>query len=90
MRGLVAAVAVMGVVIVAGVATLGVLIGRRTAVPPPPAREAVLADPAGTRIAGVSAAGDRLAVWLAGGGPDRVVVVDMRSGQVQGRIGLAQ
>ena len=51
---------------------------------------AVLDEPTGTRIAGVSALPDRLAVQLQGGGPDRVVVVDMRSGRVLGRVGLAR
>jgi len=47
-----------------------------------------LGEPDGTRIAGVAAAGDRLAVQLQGGGPDRIVLVDPRSGAVVGRIGL--
>lgn len=91
MRGLALAVVVMGVVIVAGTATLGVMIAHRPSPPPPPpARDAVLDEPAGTRIAGISALPDRLAVWLQGGGPDRVVVVDLRTGQVVGRAGLAR
>jgi hypothetical protein len=50
----------------------------------------VLDEPAGTRIAGIAAAGDRLAVQLQGGGADRVVLVDPRSGAVTGRITLAR
>jgi hypothetical protein len=50
----------------------------------------VLDEPAGTRIAGIAAAGDRLAVQLQGGGADRVVLVDPRSGAVVGRIALAR
>ena len=42
----------------------------------------------GTRIAAIAAAGDRLAVQLQGGGPDRVLLVDPRNGRVAGRIGL--
>lgn len=50
----------------------------------------VLDEPAGTRIAGIAAAGDRLAVQLQGGGTDRVVLVDPRSGAVTGRITLTR
>jgi hypothetical protein len=90
MRGLMVAVVAMGVLIVAGVATIGVVIARRVFVPPPVAGNAVLDEPAGTRIAGVSALPDRLALRLEGGGPDRVVVVDLRTGLVVGRAGLAR
>ena len=38
----------------------------------------------------LGAAGDRLAVLLQGGGPDRVLLLDPRSGQVVGRVGLAR
>jgi hypothetical protein len=48
----------------------------------------LLDEPAGTRIAGIASAGDRLAVRLQGGGSDRVVLVDPRTGAVAGRIGL--
>lgn len=51
---------------------------------------AVLDEPAGTRIAGTSAAPDRVVVHLQGGGPDRVVVLDTRSGRVLGRVALAR
>jgi hypothetical protein len=50
----------------------------------------VLDEPAGTHIAGVSMLPDRLAVQLQGGGPDRVVVVDSRSGRVIARVGLSR
>lgn len=49
-----------------------------------------LDEPAGTHIAGIVAVGDHLAVQLQGGGADRVVLVDPRSGAVAGRIILAR
>ncbi len=48
----------------------------------------LLDEPAGTRIAGIAAVGDRLAVQLQGGGADRVVLLDPHTGAVVGRIGL--
>ncbi len=100
MRALKAAVIVMGVLIVAGVVTIVVTIVRRatsgsaqTSAPgviPGMPQQAILAEPDGTRIAGVSAAGDRLAVHLQGGGPDRVLVLDARTGTVLLRASLAQ
>lgn len=53
------------------------------------AAAAVLDEPAGTRIAGVSLAGERMAVQLAGGGPDRIVIVDTRTGRIAARAALA-
>ena len=95
-RALKVAVVVMGVLLVAGTATLGVLIARRvtplaggglaSAAP----FHAVLDEPAGTRIAGVVAIQDRLALQLQGGGPDRVVVVDPRTGFRNGAVLLAR
>jgi len=91
MRGLLVVVVVaMGVVIVAGSVTLGVMVARRGSGAPPVAKDAVLDEPAGTRIAGISALGDRLALRLQGGGPDRVVVLDLRDGHVLGRAMLAR
>jgi Family of unknown function (DUF6476) len=83
---------VMGVLIVVATTALVVLIARRiggTAVMAPSVA-VVLDEPAGTRIAGVAAAGDRLAVQLQGGGPDRVLLVDPRTGAVVGRIGVRE
>jgi hypothetical protein len=95
MRWLKVLVVVMGVMIVAGTATLGVLIFRRLGgAHGPPSGGAVasvlLDEPAGTRIASVAGLGDRLVVQLQGGGPDRVVVIDPRSGLTAARIGLAR
>jgi hypothetical protein len=50
--------------------------------------DALLDEPSGTRVAGTSLAGDRMALALQGGGPDRVVVLDLRSGRVIARVGL--
>jgi hypothetical protein len=95
MRWLMVLVVVMGVAIVAGVTTIGVTIVHRMAGAPAVGHDAamhdaVLDEPAGTRIAGVSALPDRLALRLVGGGADRVVVVDLRTGQVVGRVALAR
>lgn len=82
----------MGVLIVVATTVLVVLIAHRLggASHSVSATVAVeLNEPAGTRIAGIAAVGDRLAVQLQGGGPDRVVLVDPRNGAVMGRIGLA-
>ncbi len=97
MRALKVLTIVMGVMIVAGTGVLIAVIAHRVVSPAPPdapaaggAPLAVLLDePAGTRITGIAAAGDRLAVQLQGGGPDRVVLLDPRSGTVTGRIALA-
>jgi hypothetical protein len=79
----------MAVLIIAGTTVLLSVIARRIIAPGAPAQMAVLLDePAGTRIVGISSAGDRLAVRLEGGGADRVVLLDVRTGVVAGRIGL--
>jgi Family of unknown function (DUF6476) len=80
----------MAVLIVVGTTVLLVVIARRlsggTVATAPIA--AVLDEPAGTRIAGIAATGDRLAVQLQGGGSDRVLLLDPRTGAVVGRVGL--
>ena len=90
MRALKVAVAVMGVLIVAGVAVLAVAIFRVAVPPPATSTSAVLDEPPGTRIAGTAALPDRLILQLAGGGPDRVVVIDLRSGRILARAALAR
>ncbi len=93
MRALQAAVIVMGVMIVAGVATIMVTIASRMSGGGAGGAmvQTVLADePAGTRIAGASLAADRVAVQLQGGGPDRVVVIETRNGRVIAKIALAR
>ena len=88
MRGLLALVIGMGVLIVVGVAVLGLTIVRRLSVAAPGQAALALDEPAGTRIQSIASAGDRLAVLLNGGGPDRIVLVDPRTGLVSGHIGL--
>ncbi len=99
MRGLQVAVIVMGVLIVAGVAVIGVTIAKRTIGGAEVARETVrdvpgavrdiqLDEPEGTRIVAVTGQAPRWAVQLQGGGPDRVVMVDTQDGRVVGRLGL--
>jgi hypothetical protein len=96
MRALKVAVVVMGVLIVLGTIGLVVGIARRSAGPVvavatwPASASVVLDEPAGTRIAGVAAVRDRLAVQLQGGGADRVVLIDPATGAVAGRISLAR
>ncbi len=89
MRALKIAMALMGVMIIAGVVVLGITLSQRLSVAKPVAPMA-LDEPAGTRIAQISASGDRLSLLLQGGGPDRVVVIDLRQGQPTLRTGLSR
>ena len=89
MQALKALTIVMGVLIVAGTVVLGVVLARRLGGGSAAPVSVLLDEPAGTRIAGIAAAGDRLAVQLQGGGPDRVVLFDARSGAPAGRLSLA-
>ena len=92
MRFMKALVISMGVLIVVATTLLIVLIVHRLGGPPAlrPASAglALLDEPAGTRIVTISPAGDRLAVQLQGGGPDRVLFVDPRNGAVVARLAL--
>lgn len=90
MRFLKAVTIGMGVLIVIATTVLVVLIARRLGGPGPVpvAMSLVLNEPAGTRMVGIATAGDRLAVQLQGGGLDRVLLVDPRTGAVAGRIEL--
>jgi len=90
MRALLTLTVVMGVLIVVATAVLGVLIVRRLAAPPVSLPALALDEPLGTHIAGIAAIGDRLALRLEGGGPDRVVVIDPSHAVVLGHIGLAR
>jgi hypothetical protein len=99
MRVLKTATVVMGVLILAGTAVLIATIARRATAPVPmPAAgfvpsaasvAATLHEPPGTQITGVAAGGDALAISLRGGGPDRIVLIDPRTGEVRGRVALA-
>jgi len=84
------AVVVMGVLIVVGVLGLVVVLAQRMSAGSAPIASIMLDEPAGTRIAGTSAAADRIALRLEGGGPDRVVLVDMKTGRVLGHVTLAR
>lgn len=91
MRKLLVAVVIgMGVLIVAGTLTIGLTVVHRSLAVPPVAANAVLDEPAGTRIAQVLSVSEGLALRLEGGGPDRVVVVDVKTGKVAGRAMLAR
>ncbi len=94
----------MGVLIAVGATVLVVLLVQRMSSAAAPnastiatapatitanAAEAMLDEPAGTHIAWSSLAGERLAVQLTGGGPDRIFIVDTRSGRVMARVSLA-
>lgn len=80
----------MGVLIVAGTVGLFVVLAQRMSTGSAAIASVMLDEPAGTRIAGASAAPDRVLVQLQGGGPDRVVVVDTKSGRVLGRVALTR
>ena len=84
------AVVLMGVLIVAGVGVLMATLATRMSSGGGAIASAILDEPAGTAIAGTTLAQDRLALQLHGGGPDRVVVVDTKSGRVLGRVALAR
>ena len=93
MRGLLTLVVVMGLLIVAGLAVIGVTIVHRFGAPilrPAPPSIAVLDQPLGTLIAGAAGLGDRLAVTLHGGGPDRLVILDAHSLALVGTVKLAR
>ena len=90
MRFLKVLVIAMGVLILSATTLLVVIVARRiggagqASVP-----GALLLDELpGARIVGIAQAGDRLAIQLQGGGADRVVLLDPRTGAVTGRIVL--
>ena len=91
MRALKISMVVMGVLIVLGVGVVIMTITQRLSTPKVTPATALLDEPAGTRIAQISAAGDRMGVLLQGGGkPDRVVVLDLVRGQVMPGAALAR
>ena len=83
---------VMGVMILIGTTVVVVTIIKRSTNESSDAGVAVVLDqPAGTRIGGIAAMSGRLAVLLQGGtGPDRIVLVDPRTGTEAGTIALAR
>ena len=86
--GLKIAVVAMGILIVAGVAVLGLTLVNRMSSAGTPIATILLDEPAQTRIAGTALAPDRLSLQLQGGGPDRVVVIDLKAGRILGRVAL--
>jgi len=82
----------MGVLIIIGSTVVVVTIIKRSTAEQNDASVAVVLDePAGTRIGGIAALSGRLAVLLQGGaGPDRIVLVDPRTGTEAGTIALAR
>jgi hypothetical protein len=94
MRAIKIATIAMGVMIVLGTTVILVTIVKRmTSGPPGPPEKAfatVLDEPAGTTIAGIASARDRLAMQLHGGGADRVLLIDPGSGAVVGRVSLGR
>ena len=91
MRGLKIAIGVMTVLIVLGVAVIGVTIVRRVSGPSAAhlATPVLLAEPAGTHMVGIAALPDRLAVQLQGGGPDRILFLDPKTGTELGQMALS-
>lgn len=94
MRAVKIATIAMGLLILLGTSVILVTIVKRTmsgpAGLPEKAFSAVLDEPAGTGIASIASVRDRLAVQLHGGGVDRVLLIDVASGAVVGRISLAR
>lgn len=82
----------MAVLIVLGTSGLFVVMMKRGGSSPnvPVNLAAVLDEPVGTRIMGIAVVQDRLAVQLQGGGVDRVLLLDPRTGAVAGRISLGR
>jgi hypothetical protein len=93
MRALMGLVVGMGVLIVAGVATLGVMLVHRLGAAAPAlavTRSMSLDEPAGTRVASAAGSGGTLTAVLQGGGPDRILVIDLATGRVTARVSLAR
>ena len=88
MRALKILVVVMGVLIIAGTATLAVLIVKRAGGGGATASydSMGLGESAGARIVGIAGAGDRLALLMRQDDRDWVVLVDPKTNAVTGRI----
>jgi len=84
------AAVVMGVLIVAGVAVIATTLVTRMSGGGAPVASVVLDEPVGTGIAGVALGPAGMAVQLHGGGPDRVVLVDTKTGRIVNRTGLGR
>ena len=91
MRALKILTVVMGVMIVVGVVALGVVMTQRLGtLGAGNLADAMLTEPPGTSIVGIAATAERIALQLRGGGPDRVVLIDAKTGKAVGRVSLAQ
>lgn len=100
MQALKALVIVMGVLIIAGLAVIVVTIYNRMQARTasagaaadgelPAFDRAAVPVPAGCRVAAMQPAGDRLLLQLAGiAGCEQILVVDLRSGRLLGRLDL--
>lgn len=85
-----AAAVIMGVLILVGTGVIAVTIVKRMNQGSTASNVTVVLDePEGTRIVGITALSDRLAVLLQGAGPDRIVLVDPHTGGAAGTITLA-
>jgi hypothetical protein len=80
----------MGVLILIATTVLVMVVARRLGGPGGRQHPIALAlnEPAGTRIAGIAAAGDQLMALLQGGGEDRIVLINVRTGAVVGSVAL--
>lgn len=86
-----AAAVIMGILIVVGTGVIIVTVVKRMGGGSAPSNVTVVLDEAeGTRIIGIAAMSDRLAVLMQGGGPDRIVLIDPHSGAQAGAVTLAR
>ena len=90
MRVVTTAAVVMGLLIVVGVAVIATTVISRMSGGGAPVASVLLDEPEGTGIMGVAMAPDRMAVHLRGGGPDRVVLMDTKTGRIVNRTGLSR
>jgi hypothetical protein len=92
MSGLKALVIGLGVIIIVMVVTIIVTLATRLSTAHNAAdavTRAVLNEPPGTHMVSIASAGDRLAVLLQGGGPDRLLFL-ASDGHITGRVALRQ
>jgi hypothetical protein len=86
-----AAAIIMGVLILLGTGVIAVTIVKRMSGASAPSNVTVVLDePEGTRIGGIAALSDRLAVLLQGAGPDRIILIDPHTGAKAGAVTLAR
>ncbi|MCK8787497.1 DUF6476 family protein [Roseomonas sp. NAR14] len=87
-------VGVMGVLIVVGTVALVAVIVQRLGSARLPVAEGMaplsLRQPEGTRIAGMAASGERLAIWVVRPDGERVLLVDPRNLRPAGEVRLGE